>query len=101
MSRHGDNVSLSQLDMVPTQSLSRFSDDFQSVDSRFEKPVDSSTFDKNITDRIPVNTQTNTKWGVNVFKEWCTFIYLDLLSHCVHKQNQINCFKPLFKYDRF
>ena len=52
---------------------------------------------------IIISHKFGCKW-VKYSILWSTlskFVYLDLLSHCVHKQNQIMCFKPLFKYDRF
>ena len=50
---------------------------------------------------IIISNNFGYKW-VRYSILWCSkFIYLDSLSHCVQRQNQIKCFEPLFKYDRF
>ncbi|XP_023930382.1 uncharacterized protein LOC106174167 [Lingula anatina] len=66
-----EDVTLSQLDLIPTQSLYKVEVDAES--KRFEEPVHSAEFEKMVADRIPANTQKNTTWACNIFKDWRTW----------------------------
>ena len=61
------DVTLSQLELIPTQNLFGVK---QETPQRFEQPMNEKDFERSIAGRIPQNTQSNTKWALNIFKEW-------------------------------
>ncbi|XP_070581470.1 uncharacterized protein [Ptychodera flava] len=78
-----DEVSLTQLDAIPTQELCHVSG--QINEKRFSTPLTESQFKQTLNERIPLRTRHANSWAVSLYNEWA--MWRKIQPHTITDQN--------------